>query len=84
MHEEISHCLRTPLTSVLGFTSTLIDQWDTLDDTQRLEFIQIVYGEALRMSHSVEFIDRRLYFQLAERAVRSPYLKPHICVADAS
>jgi K+-sensing histidine kinase KdpD len=65
MHHELSHGLRTPLTSVLGFAATLLDQWDELDDEQRTLFLQTLYGEALRMAHSIEQVDRQLYHQFA-------------------
>lgn len=83
MHEEISHTLRTPLTSIIGFTSTLLDQWHDLAEEQRVEFLRIVHAEALRMSHSVEAIDRRLYFQLAPAPSCSSCLKTHVRIADA-
>jgi K+-sensing histidine kinase KdpD len=75
VHDEVAHGLRTPLTSVLGFSSTLLEQWETLDDRQRLQIVQIVYGEALRMAHSVEFLDRTLYSEIAGRETRSTAVK---------
>jgi K+-sensing histidine kinase KdpD len=65
IHEELSHGLRTPLTSVLGYTATLIDQWDELGERERQMFVRIVYGEALRMAHTVEHVDRQLYHEFA-------------------
>ena len=50
LHEELSHGLRTPLTSVLGYAGTLLEQWEHMDDDARVEFVRIVYGEALRMA----------------------------------
>lgn len=67
MHDDISHCLRTPLTSVLGYATTLMDRWDGLDELTRLEIVRVIYSEALRMSHSVESIDRLLYDHVADR-----------------
>ncbi len=84
LHTELSHALRTPLTSVLGYATTLLDRWDELPEAQRVEFIRIVYGEALRMAHSVEHVDRQLYREFAERKGRSDQLKHDLVIADAS
>ncbi len=83
-HEELSHGLRTPLTSVLGYSATLLDQWDHLDENARVEFIRIVYGEALRMAHSVEQLDRQLYHEFAVKNARSGAFKGFHGLADAS
>lgn len=84
LHEELSHGLRTPLTSVLGYAGTLLDQWDHLDEESRMEFIRIVYGEALRMAHSVEQLDRQLYHEFAVKNARSGAFKGLHGLADAS
>lgn len=84
MHDQLSHGLRTPLTSVLGYSATLLDQWDTLNESDRLAFVRIVYGEALRMAHSVEQVDRELYHELADRELRSARFKAAVPLADAS
>ena len=59
-HDDLSHALRTPLTSVLGLAFTLAERWNELDDETRMSYIKIVYGEALRMAHSIEQVDRTL------------------------
>lgn len=84
LHEELSHGLRTPLTSVLGYAGTLLEQWDQLDEESRMEFIRIVYGEALRMAHSVEQLDRQLYHEFAVKNARSGAFKGLHGLADAS
>jgi signal transduction histidine kinase len=38
--ETLSHELRTPLASITGFSDLLTRSWDTLDDTQRLDFLE--------------------------------------------
>ncbi len=83
-HEELSHGLRTPLTSVLGYAGTLLDQWDDLDEAARVEFIRVVYSEALRMAHSVEQLDRQLYYEFAAKNARSGAFKGVHGLADAS
>ena len=84
LHDELAHGLRTPLTSVLGYASTLLDRWETLDEVDRIKFVRIVYGEALRMAHSVEHVDRQLYHEFAEDLTRSDEFKPGLVLADAS
>lgn len=83
-HDQVSHELRTPLTSVLGYATTLLDQWDQIDDVDRLAFIRIVYAEALRMARSVEQIDRRLYDQFARAGACSRHVQDASKLADAS
>ena len=83
-HEELQHGLRTPLTSVLGYAATLLDRWDELGELDRVEFVRIVYGEALRMAHSVEQLDRQLYHEFAAQNARSDALKALRGLADAS
>lgn len=84
LHEELSHGLRTPLTSVLGYSSTLLDRWDEMGEADRLEFVRVVYGEALRMAHSVEQLDRQLYHEFAVENARSGAFKGVRRLADAS
>ncbi|MCW2927747.1 MAG: hypothetical protein JWM86_1715 [Thermoleophilia bacterium] len=84
LHEELSHGLRTPLTSVLGYSSTLLDQWENMGEADRIEFVRIVYGEALRMAHSVEQLDRQLYHEFAAKNTRSGAFKGIHGLADAS
>jgi K+-sensing histidine kinase KdpD len=83
-HEELSHGLRTPLTSVLGYACTLLDQWEDLAEEDRIEFVRVVYGEALRMAHSIEQLDRQLYHEFAARNARSGAFKGVYGLADAS
>jgi len=84
VHNQLAHGLRTPLTSVLGYTATLLEQWDDIGEAERLMFLRIVYGEALRMAHSVEQVDRQLYQGFAAQNVRSTVLKASLALADAS
>ncbi|MCB0879801.1 MAG: hypothetical protein KDC46_12585 [Thermoleophilia bacterium] len=84
LHEELSHGLRTPLTSVLGYAGTLLEQWEDLGEDDRMEFVRIVYGEALRMAHSVEALDRQLYHEFAVKNARSGAFKGLHGLADAS
>ncbi len=47
---HISHELRSPLTSIKGFSSTLVASWDQLPDKQRLHFVDVIRVDAERMS----------------------------------
>lgn len=84
LHDQISHGLRTPLTSVLGYSSTLLEHWETLGEADRIMFIRVVYGEALRMAESVEQVERQMYPQIAADNARSDALKHGMKLADAS
>jgi len=44
-----AHDIRSPLTAMKGFTSTLLARWQRLDDDQRLAMIEGVAGDAFRM-----------------------------------
>ncbi len=48
-----SHELQTPLTSVVGFSATLEDRWDQLDEPQRRRFLHIVHEQGVRLSRLV-------------------------------
>jgi K+-sensing histidine kinase KdpD len=83
LHEALSHGLRTPLTSVLGFSATLLERWDDLGDAERMAFIRVVYAEALKMADSVEAVDRQLADGLAPAQARSDGFKGLHGLADA-
>ncbi|GAA3738886.1 sensor histidine kinase [Salinactinospora qingdaonensis] len=48
------HELRTPITVVRGFATTLARQWDRLDDTARYEAISTIAERSTRLSYLVE------------------------------
>jgi len=48
-----SHELRTPVTSISGFSSTLIHRWDAISDEEKLHFVQIIDAESVRLSRLV-------------------------------
>src|SRR5437773_3254302 len=46
----VSHEIRSPLTTIKGFTKTLIDRWDRLPDDTKLEMLQAVNEDADRVT----------------------------------
>jgi hypothetical protein len=47
------HELRSPLTSIKGFSSTLVKRWDRFTDEQRLQFIETIHADSERMGRIV-------------------------------
>jgi signal transduction histidine kinase len=50
---KIAHELRSPLTSVKGFSATLVKRWDRFTDEQRLQFVETIHADANRMGRIV-------------------------------
>ena len=50
---KIAHELRSPLTSIKGFSATLVKRWDKFSDEQRLQFVETIMHDADRMSRIV-------------------------------
>jgi signal transduction histidine kinase len=50
---KIAHELRSPLTSVRGFSATLVKRWDKFDDDQKLQFVETILADAERMGRIV-------------------------------
>jgi len=54
----VSHELRSPLTSIKGYTSLLINRWDRLTDDQKLEMLGQVQVDADRVTRLItELLD---------------------------
>lgn len=53
MISKIAHELRSPLTSVKGFSSTLVGRWDRFTDEQRRQFVETIHSDAERMARIV-------------------------------
>lgn len=49
-----SHELRTPITSIAGFSSTLLRYWDDLADVERRQFVTIIDAQSTRLSRLVD------------------------------
>lgn len=50
---KMAHELRSPLTSVKGFSSMLTQRWDRFTDEQKLQFVETIHHDAERMSRIV-------------------------------
>lgn len=53
MISKIAHELRSPLTSVKGFSATLLSRWERFTDPQRYELIESIHYDAERMGRIV-------------------------------
>ena len=52
----VSHEMRTPLTSIRGFSQTLLASWDRIDDENKKKFIKIIEEQSNRLINLVENI----------------------------
>ena len=52
----VSHEMRTPLTSIRGFSQTLLSSWDKLDEENKKKFIKIIEEQSNRLINLVENI----------------------------
>ena len=52
----VSHEMRTPLTSIRGFSQTLLSSWDRIDDDSKKKFIKIIEDQSNRLINLVENI----------------------------
>ncbi|WP_159945336.1 MULTISPECIES: HAMP domain-containing sensor histidine kinase [unclassified Nocardiopsis] len=50
---QVAHELRSPLTSVKGFTSTLLTKWERLTDKQKLFMLETVNADADRVTRLI-------------------------------
>jgi signal transduction histidine kinase/tetratricopeptide (TPR) repeat protein len=46
----VSHELRSPLTSILGYCATMMRHWDRVDDVRKRSFIEIIESQSRRLS----------------------------------
>ena len=52
----VSHEMRTPLTSIRGFSQTLLSSWDKLDEDSKKRFVKIIEEQSGRLINLVENI----------------------------
>ena len=54
----VSHELRSPLTSVKGYVSLMLNRWDRIDDAKKREMLEQVHHDADRVTRLVtELLD---------------------------
>ena len=46
----VSHELRSPLTSILGYCSTMVRHWDRVDDERKRAFVEIIATQSRRLT----------------------------------
>lgn len=63
MLRSISHDLRTPLTGIMGLTSTFLSNYDKIDDTVKKDFLSIIYNDADWLNELVENILQATRFE---------------------
>jgi signal transduction histidine kinase/tetratricopeptide (TPR) repeat protein len=49
----VSHELKTPLTSILGYSSTMLRYWDSLPDGDRMEYVRTIDRQSHRLARLV-------------------------------
>jgi signal transduction histidine kinase len=50
---RVAHELRSPLTSIKGFSATLVKRWDRFSNDQRFQFVKTIHYDSQRMSRIV-------------------------------
>ena len=50
---SVSHDLKTPLTSIVGSVTALKEFWRRYDETARIDLVDTIHGEAIRLGHVV-------------------------------
>ncbi len=50
----VSHEMRTPLTSIRGFSQTLLSSWDKIDEDSKKKFVKIIEEQSNRLINLVE------------------------------
>lgn len=63
MLRSISHDLRTPLTGIMGLTSTVLSNYNKLDDVVKKEFLNTIYSDADWLNELVENILQTTRFE---------------------
>ncbi len=77
---KIAHELRSPLTSVKGFSATLVKRWDRFTDEERLQFVETIHSDAERMGRIVSEV-----LDLARLEANRLEIHPHnVVVAEVA
>lgn len=63
MLRSISHDIRTPLAGLMGLTSTMLENYDIIDDTKKKEYMETIYNDAELLNELVENILQATRFE---------------------
>ena len=69
----VTHEFRTPLTCIEGFSSLLLEQWDSQDDHERRRFVEKIHRHSEELD---ELVSRLLDFAVTERGTLNAVLAP--------
>jgi len=77
----VAHDLKNPLTTIIGFSELLLDEYDTLSDAERLEFLGYIAQRSAKMRQIVD--ELLLMAQLHDRDVSLAPIDMRTIVAEA-
>lgn len=56
MLSDITHDIKTPITTICGYAKALTDGVVTLDETKKQEYLQAIYAKSMRMSELITML----------------------------
>lgn len=74
----VSHEMRTPLTSIRGFSQTLLNSWDKISEDDKKKFIGIIEEQSNRLIHLVENILSVSKMNVEKQVMKKVYINDSI------
>lgn len=74
----VSHEMRTPLTSIRGFSQTILNSWDKISDDDKKKFIGIIEEQSNRLIHLVENILSISKMNVENQVMKKVYINDSI------